>query len=1554
MDDVRDFLSMDYEEPVTYGGMRYRCAEAAYQAQRLSSDADRRMFRLLDGPTARRTADMMDAKRSDWSDVKDRIRREILDARFSEGSPSHERLLSLPELPADIDDGMRIALESIRRAGGTVPAKETPTVSHVAADGQAIVTVVRSSLDAEGFRTGDSYGYPDFCRRLKAYCAALPEGVKDSIGFDIEAVMEDGTSAKAFFHYVPHRDAAPFSVSQTKDAADSLTSAEYADDYHRGQAEKRGIEDAMKVFNRAEELRWKDFRVRDGYYGGMRENGYACPVAISRSMPKGLEGKIPQMTALSPSWETLNAYRDGKISIDEYVARFSSELASHGKRPLGEYEAEAELRRVFLERLGDIAGEGREVSLMCWEKPGDFCHRHIVSDWLGGKGLDEIRRDYGMDARNAGDEGGRDEDAADGKDDAPERTETADDGSPALSLEGETGREPDMGKPVFRFVTFEEATPEDIGKGVAISRSVPSRMQAVAKIEDLAPSWDILNDRRNGKLDDFGFLVRYCREKEQEFGDDENARRDAVLGMMRERSGGDGAVTLLNWDRDEAKLQNGVLATWLGGEGFENIGSDILFKNRERIHDALSKEVQDMVDRLHSVFDFDRAVVKGDFIRFERDGRDEEPARMSLNSLFLLYGRKDMLSSWNMGGAAFTALRFLGDGQYTPSTRDAGILHDGLEGTLKGLRDSGAQVRDILLVGDALCEGEERTLSLHMRNDGRCPVHETITTPPVKWSLLSDIPADAAFFRQDTSTFRLPDPMKMKDDGTVVLEPSIWPCWFLASDRDLEKTKPAESEETRPGDEEPVTSFTGPYAFLSNMAEGIEDPRGGRMLKVPFYFRNRRYLTAESAYQAMRCRDDAAARVFATLNGYDARKAAKDGQYRIRENWDRARMPIMRDILRAKFYIGGDGRPSPYAGLLEKTGNRQLIMDNSWNDRFWGVDEKTGEGRNILGRMLMEVRAENRQKMRQALDERTSGAKAAPDSEGKDAQAADARRLTEDQQAQADRIAADGGPITDLGGKDYLFLSNYVGRVELDGIRFDNAEAAWLAQGIADPARRGEFSNLKAAEARRLFESMEHKSGWDGLREAELERVLRRKFWPGGTYAQLLDATGDRPISNRYRDGDGGDVLGRVLMRIREENRDIESGRRREAVPAKDEIRGFRNEWYFLSNVATSRFEFQGIRYNSAYAAMKSLQTLDKDLRRSFENADIQKAKELSASITPYPGWKERERDALRAVLKAKFKVDRNGQGNFARLLDQTGDRRLVDADENGRPYSGNMLGEVLMEIRADNRRYMEKHGIADDGKAVSTKKDTVSHADEGNDGEEMPEVVFAAVGSRDIDRNSKEAKAFIDAVSRLSSMDGKVFSLTLRSGGAKGCDTYAEESFRGRLERILPMAGFNGHDGSDGIVFTRDDEAERLLSRKNVHPIGDRIVGQPRYEKKRPYLLRDIQQVIGPLHEDGTRGRRSDMVICLTKDGIYTGGTATTVAAAVDQGVPVFNMADDEDRKALDGVLSMMEEGRMPDFDTIAAGQRKRLESLLAEGRRIQEERFRSSKGSSEKGGRE
>jgi predicted NAD-dependent protein-ADP-ribosyltransferase YbiA (DUF1768 family) len=41
---------------------------------------------------------------------------------------------------------------------------------------------------------------------------------------------------------------------------------------------------------------------------------------------------------------------------------------------------------------------------------------------------------------------------------------------------------------------------------------------------------------------------------------------------------------------------------------------------------------------------------------------------------------------------------------------------------------------------------------------------------------------------------------------------------------------------------------------------------------------------------------------------------------------------------------------------LRLTENRYLEETNFWNDRFWGVDYKTGLGENNLGKILMEVR----------------------------------------------------------------------------------------------------------------------------------------------------------------------------------------------------------------------------------------------------------------------------------------------------------------------------------------------------------------------------------------------------------------------------------------------------------------------------------------------------------------------------------------------------------------------------------------------------------------------
>lgn len=59
---------------------------------------------------------------------------------------------------------------------------------------------------------------------------------------------------------------------------------------------------------------------------------------------------------------------------------------------------EEEYRRTILEKLIPeevyetvlAMGRGRDVALMCYEKNGDACHRHYVSDWLNSNGY-EVR-----------------------------------------------------------------------------------------------------------------------------------------------------------------------------------------------------------------------------------------------------------------------------------------------------------------------------------------------------------------------------------------------------------------------------------------------------------------------------------------------------------------------------------------------------------------------------------------------------------------------------------------------------------------------------------------------------------------------------------------------------------------------------------------------------------------------------------------------------------------------------------------------------------------------------------------------------------------------------------------------------------------------------------------------------------------------------------------------------------------------------------------------------------------------------------------------------------
>ena len=84
--------------------------------------------------------------------------------------------------------------------------------------------------------------------------------------------------------------------------------------------------------------------------------------------------------------------------------------------------------------------------------------------------------------------------------------------------------------------------------------------------------------------------------------------------------------------------------------------------------------------------------------------------------------------------------------------------------------------------------------------------------------------------------------------------------------------------------------------------------------------------------------------------------AARMGRSRerpLRPDWETVKDDIMREVLRAKFSQHPELR-----SLLLSTGDAQLV-EHTRNDRYW-ADAGDGTGKNRLGQLLMELRAELR------------------------------------------------------------------------------------------------------------------------------------------------------------------------------------------------------------------------------------------------------------------------------------------------------------------------------------------------------------------------------------------------------------------------------------------------------------------------------------------------------------------------------------------------------------------------------------------------------------------
>ena len=84
-----------------------------------------------------------------------------------------------------------------------------------------------------------------------------------------------------------------------------------------------------------------------------------------------------------------------------------------------------------------------------------------------------------------------------------------------------------------------------------------------------------------------------------------------------------------------------------------------------------------------------------------------------------------------------------------------------------------------------------------------------------------------------------------------------------------------------------------------------------------------------------------------------AARMGREPRRPVRADWDAVKDDIMLTVMRAKFTQHADIRK-----LLLDTGNAELV-EHTYKDSYWG-DGGDGSGKNMLGKMLMQVRDELR------------------------------------------------------------------------------------------------------------------------------------------------------------------------------------------------------------------------------------------------------------------------------------------------------------------------------------------------------------------------------------------------------------------------------------------------------------------------------------------------------------------------------------------------------------------------------------------------------------------
>lgn len=106
-----------------------------------------------------------------------------------------------------------------------------------------------------------------------------------------------------------------------------------------------------------------------GYFSRIKDYKGEC-FSIARYTPTGV--RCGYADIFFPPEDLLFDWKLEKITQAEYTQKYSTEV----------------LEKIDVSSLKNhLDTYQQDIFLLCYEKPGKFCHRHLVSDWLNSLGI---------------------------------------------------------------------------------------------------------------------------------------------------------------------------------------------------------------------------------------------------------------------------------------------------------------------------------------------------------------------------------------------------------------------------------------------------------------------------------------------------------------------------------------------------------------------------------------------------------------------------------------------------------------------------------------------------------------------------------------------------------------------------------------------------------------------------------------------------------------------------------------------------------------------------------------------------------------------------------------------------------------------------------------------------------------------------------------------------------------------------------------------------------------------------------------------------------------